>query len=189
MINFNDSNLSFLMASPEVAGLSQLENNHRNNTFLNMLYSMSYSIIPIQSYIKGIYERNYLAVCSEDNDKLRKEAIFLMNQFGKTEIIVKYKGQNYLNKITFDGNEFPMDINYYDSNLEKKTYMHEGVSFTLTERKRYFFPKRKEDLKDGMIVEYLNNNMWYKKEINNLDLEYEKMYKLLMKYEKLRVNY
>ena len=91
MFNLSDINLSFMMLSPEHPMFSTLENNHRNNTFLNMLYSMNYSIFPVYAYDKGTHEKNYLAVCSEDNDKLREEAIFMMNQFGKNEIIIKYK--------------------------------------------------------------------------------------------------
>lgn len=189
MFNLSDINLSFLMTSPEVIGLSQLENNHRNNMFLNMLYSMNYSIFPIYAYDKSIHEKNYLAICSEDNDKLRQEAIFMMNQFGKNEIIIKYRGDSVLSKINYDGNEIPLEINYYDNNLNKKTYIHEGVSFTLSEKKRYFFPKMKEDLKPGMLIEYFNNNAWSQKKVTNLDSEYDKMYKLLMKYEKIRVCY
>lgn len=189
MINLNDINLSFLLTSPEIDGLSQFENNHRNNTFVNVLYSMNYSLFPVYAYAKGIYEKNYLAICSEDNDTLRKEALFLMSQFNKKEVFVKYKGQTLLTKITEQGDEIPMEVNYYDNNSEKKTYIHEGVSFTLNEKKRYFFPKKKEDLKSGMLVEYFNNNMWYQKRVTDLDSEYEKMYKLLIKYEKLRVCY
>ena len=40
-----------------------------------------------------------------------------------------------------------------------------------------------------MLVEYLNEDRWIPKTINNVDLEYEKMYKLLMKYQKMRVSY
>jgi len=177
------------MASPEIVGLSQLENNHRNNTFLNMLYSMNYSIVPIYAYDKGVYEKNYLAICSEDNDKLRQESIFMMNQFHKNDIFVKYRGHDILTKINFKGDEYPIEVNYYDSNENNKVFIHDGVSFTLNEKKRYIFPKTKEDLKEGMIVEYFNNNNWYQKIVTNLDIEYDKMYKLLMKYEKIRVCY
>jgi hypothetical protein len=110
-------------------------------------------------------------------------------EFGKKEIIVKYQGQYLLTKILEDGSEIPIEINYYDNNQGKKIYIHEGVSFTLNDKKRYFFPSKKEDLKSGMLIEYFNNNMWYQKKVDNLDTEYEKMYKLLMKYEKLRVCY
>ena len=92
-----------------------------------------------------------------------------------------------MSKIIFDGNEIPVEIQYYDNNENKKTYIHEGISFTLTDKKRYFFPKNKKDLKIGMVVEYFNNNRWCSKQVSNIDLEYEKMYALLIKYEKLRV--
>lgn len=189
MINLNDINISFLLTSPDVNGLSQLENNHRNNTFLNVLYSLNYSVLPIYAYERGMYEKNYLAISSEDNDKLREEAIFIMSQFNKNEIFIKYKGEVQMSKIIYDGSELPVEVNYYDNNETKKTYLHEGISFTLTEKKRYYFPKIKEDIKPGMIIEYFNNNMWQEKQVNNLDNEYERMYKLLMKYEKIRVCY
>jgi len=36
-------------------------------------------------------------------------------------------------------------------------------------------------------VEYMNNNRWHERIVVNPKDEWEKMYKLLMKYEKLRV--
>ena len=186
MINLTDTNLSYLICSQEHKILSQIDNNARCNRFMNMLWSMNYTVIPIYAYENGSYEKNYLGICAEDNDTLRKEAIFMMNEFSKDDIIVKYKGDDTLSKIVFDGNEIPIDITYYD-NSSKKSYIHEGISFTLTDRKKYFFPKQKEDLKSGMIIEYFNNNRWSSKQVTNLELEYDKMYKLLMKYEKIRV--
>jgi hypothetical protein len=38
-----------------------------------------------------------------------------------------------------------------------------------------------------MIVEYLNKDKWFSKKVENPKLEYEKIYKLLIKYEKIRV--
>jgi hypothetical protein len=189
MIDLNDVNISYLITTPEILGISQMENNHRTNMFLNMLYSMNYSIIPIQSYDKGIYEKSYIAITPEDNERFKKEIFMIMEQFRTSEIIVKWKNDNLLHKMTLEGLEYPMEVNYYDNNLNNKIYIHEGISFSLNEKKRYFFPSKKEDLKSGMIVEYFNNNKWNQKQINDLDSEYEKMYKLLMKYEKLRINY
>lgn len=186
MINLTDTHLSFMLCSPEHKTLSQMDNNNRCNRFMNMLWAMNYTVIPIYAYENGTYEKNYIGICPEDNDTLRKEAVFMMNEFSKNDIIVKYKGDDVLSKIVFDGNEVPVDITYYDNTL-KKSYIHEGVSFTLTDRKKYFFPKQKEDLRSGMIIEYFNNNKWTSKQVTNLDMEYEKMYKLLMKYEKIRV--
>jgi hypothetical protein len=112
-----------------------------------------------------------------------------MNQFRKNEVILKWKYETLLTKMTTEGLEYSMEVNFYDNNLDKKIYIHEGISFSLNEKKRYFFPAKKEDLCSGMIIEYFNNNKWNQKEISDLDNEYEKMYKLLMKYEKIRVSY
>ena len=38
-----------------------------------------------------------------------------------------------------------------------------------------------------MIVEYLNNNKWFEKKIENPVDEWNRMFKLLSKYDKLRV--
>jgi hypothetical protein len=189
MINLNDINLSYIIASPEIEGLSQTENIHRNNTFINMLYSMNYSIIPIWGFQNAVYEKYYIAISSEDNDIFEKETRLIINQFCFNEIIVKFKGESLLTRILWNSEKFPIEVKYYDNSMDKKVFIHEGVTFTLNEQKRYYFPSKKEHLKEGMLIEYFNNNLWTQKKINNLDLEYEKMYKLLMKYEKIRINY
>ena len=38
-----------------------------------------------------------------------------------------------------------------------------------------------------MIVEYFTNNKWYEKKVENPNSEYEDLYKLLIKYDKVRV--
>ena len=38
-----------------------------------------------------------------------------------------------------------------------------------------------------MVVEYLNNNKWFEKEVEDPKQDWEKMFKLLAKYDKLRV--
>ena len=189
MININDINVSFILTSSEINGISLTENSYRNNLLLNMLYSLDYSVIPIYGYENNVYEKNYIAVTYENNDKLREESIFILNKFNKDHIYVKYKGETNLTKINFDGTECPINVNYYDQNFDRKSYIYEGISFTLNEKRRHFFPKKKEELKQGMLIEYFNNNIWSQKKVVNLDSEYEKMYKLLMKYEKIRVCY
>ncbi len=187
MIDLKNSNISYMLFSPENNNLSIMENSIRCDKLMSMLYSMNYSLISITSYSKGIYEKNYLAICPENNETLRSEAIFILNEFNKSDIIVKYKGENILSKIIFNGIEIPVEITYYDDNVNKKMYIHEGVSFTLNDKKRYIYPKKKEDIKTGIVLEYFNNNNWCAKKVNNIDSEYEKIYKLLMKYEKIRI--
>jgi hypothetical protein len=38
-----------------------------------------------------------------------------------------------------------------------------------------------------MLVEFMNNNKWYKQKVENPSLEYDGLYKLLIKYDKIRV--
>ena len=62
---------------------------------------------------------------------LRTESIFIMNEFNKNDIIVKYKGEELLSKIIFDGNEIPVEIQYYDNNENKKTYIGERYDISV----------------------------------------------------------
>ena len=59
--------------------------------------------------------------------------------------------------------------------------------FSFVESKRYRIPKSKDDFKAGMIIEYFNNNQWSQKVVENPNDEWERMYKLLLKYDKIRV--
>jgi hypothetical protein len=113
--------------------------------------------------------------------------MFIRETFKLQSIVIKVKGQEQPKVVKSDGTENNLIITNYDSQLEKKTYIYQGISFTLTEKKRYFFPKNKDDFKSGMIIEYFNNNKWHSKIVQNIDSEFDKMYKLLIKYEKIRV--
>jgi hypothetical protein len=110
-----------------------------------------------------------------------------MDKFEQESVIVKYRDYDFVNKIMSDGSEKNLSLVLYDSEMKDRTYLYNGMSFTFLENKKYYFPKKKEELRKGMIVEYYNNNNWVKREVNNVEVEWDKLYKLLMKYEKLRV--
>ena len=189
MFNLTDLNLSYIIISPEEPGALPSDNNHICERLCSILYSKDYTVIPVKSYNEGMYDKSFIAITSADNDTLRFDAIWLMDKFYQPSVIAKYKGESNAVRIAYDGSEKPLGMNVYDSNLENKVYLYNGISFTFPELKRYYFPKRKEDLKSGMIVEYFNNNKWISKQVFSVDTEYEIMYKLLMKYEKVRVEY
>jgi hypothetical protein len=67
------------------------------------------------------------------------------------------------------------------------SYLHNGTSFSFVESKRYWKPTKKEDFRVGMLVEYFNKDKWYERKVENPNEEYEKLYKLLIKYDKVRV--
>lgn len=187
MINLLDKNVAYLLISPERIQNTQLENKVNCERISSILYSKGYTILPIQGYYKNRYEKSFLAFTDDNNDDLRFDAIYLMDMFEQDSVIVKYRGEIFANKVMSDGSEKNLSLITYDSEMKDRSYLYNGLSFTFLENKKYFFPKKKEDLKSGMVVEYFNNNKWTQKTINNLDLEYDKMYKLLIKYEKLRV--
>ena len=179
MFNLSDKNISYLIFPSD---LSTIEYERS----CNILYSKDYSIIPISTY-EGKYERSYIAISSTDNDNLRFDAIFLTEQFNKSSVIIKYLGESNPTKILNDGSEIPMDVILYNEDINSKVYLYNGVSFSFLEKKIYFFPKKKDDFKNGMVIEYFNNNKWNTKSIHNIEQEFDKMYKLLIKYEKVRV--
>jgi hypothetical protein len=75
----------------------------------------------------------------------------------------------------------------FNTDSDNISYLYRGLSFSFVESKRYWIPKSKDDFKVGMIVEYFNNNQWSQKVVENPNDEWERMYKLLLKYDKVRV--
>lgn len=187
MLNLLDKNIAYLLISPEKTINTQLENHVNCERVCSILYSKGFTIIPVQGFYNNRYEKSFLAFTDDDNDDLRFESIYLMDMFEQDSIIVKYRGDNFASKVYSDGSEKNLSLVVYDSEMKDRTYLYNGLSFTFVENKKYYFPSRKEDLKNGMIIEYFNNKKWNQKKIHNIDVEYEKMFKLLMKYEKLRV--
>lgn len=154
---------------------------------ISILYAKEYQIIPIKGYYKGQYEESVIAYGRVDNDTLRKDTIFLLSHFNEDCAIIKYSGESNAKKIFRDGSEIPMGVIMYNTDDDNMSYLHNGVSFSFVESKRYWKPTKKEDFRVGMLVEYFNNNKWFEKLVENPNDEYEKLYKLLIKYDKVRV--
>jgi hypothetical protein len=175
-MDLTNKNLSFILLSSE-----------KIDDMLSILYAKNYQIIPIKGYYRGQYENSALAFSDVDNDELRKELIFLLNHFHQECGIIKYKGETVAKKLFADGSEKPMGIVLYNTDSENVSYLYNGVSFSFVEQVRYWKPTKLEDFKVGMVVEYLNNNKWFEKRVENPEQDWNKMFKLLSKYDKLRV--
>lgn len=163
-----------------------LSSNHLDQ-MISVLYAKGYQILPIKGYYEGNFEDSIMAFTESGNDDLRRDTIFLLNKFGQDCAILKYLGESEAKKIYFDGSKQPMGVVMYNTDSKNKSYIHSGISFSFVEKMRYWTPKSPTDIKSGMIVEYMNNNKWYEKIVVNPLDEWEKMYKLLLKYNKLRV--
>lgn len=175
-MNLNNTQISYILISSD-----------KIDDISSVLYAKEYTIIPIKGFYKGQYEDSIMAYSSVDNDELRKDVIFLLNQFKQECAIIKYLNESGAKKIYADGSEIPLGIIMYNTDAENKSYLYNGISFSFVEQARYWKPKIKTDFKIGMIVEYFNNNKWYQQEVKNPSEEFDGLYKLLIKYDKIRV--
>jgi hypothetical protein len=153
----------------------------------SVLYAKNYQILPIKGYFEGVFEDSIMAFGRTDNEELRNDILFLLGHFNEKNAIVKYLGEPEAKRVFFNGSEEPLDIVMYNTNESNKSYIHSGISFSFVEKTRYWKPRSQEDLKIGMVVEYQNNNKWYERIVRNPKEEWEKLYKLLTKYDKVRI--
>jgi hypothetical protein len=175
-MNLTDPKISYIVLSSD-----------NIDDIISVLYAKGYQVLPIQGYYQGQYENSTMAYSDIDNDELRKDLIFLLNHFNQDCGIIKYLNESGAKKLFKDGSEKPLGIIMYNTDAENRSYLYNGISFSFVEQKRYWIPKNQDDFKVGMIVEYLNKDKWFSKKVENPKLEYEKIYKLLIKYEKIRV--
>ena len=177
MIGLQHQNAMFILLSSK-----------RLEDMISILYAKDYTVVSIKGYYQGNFEDSVMAYAKVDNDTLRKDVIFLLNHFHENCAIIKYQGETNVKKIFKDGSEIPLGIVMYNTDADNMSYLYNGTSFSFVESKRYWKPSRKEDFKVGMLVEYLNNNKWCEKIVKDPSEEYEKLYKLLIKYDKVRVD-
>ncbi len=175
-MNLDDIRVSYILISSD-----------KIDDISSVLWAKEYTLIPIKGFYKGQYEDSVIAYSNIDNDALRKDTIFLLNHFHQECAIIKYLGETGAKKIFTDGSEKPLGIIMYNTDADNKSYLYNGISFSFVEQARYWKPSKMEDFKIGMIVEYLNNNKWYQKEVKNPSEEFDRLYKLLIKYDKIRV--
>jgi hypothetical protein len=153
----------------------------------SVLYAKNYQILPIKGYFEGVFEDSIMAFGRTDNDEIRNDVLFLLGHFNEKNAIIKYLGESEAKRVFFNGSEEPLEIVMYNTNESNKSYIHSGISFSFVEKTRYWIQKSQDDFKIGMVVEYQNNNKWYERIVRNPKEEWEKLYKLLTKYEKVRV--
>lgn len=174
-MNLENPQISYLLISSD-----------RLDDIISVLYSRDYQILEMKNYEDGIFNDSILAYGTIDSDLLRNDIIFLLDKFNVKSAIIKYKGENKPRKINNTGAERILSVSKYNENCDS-SYIYKGMSFSFFEEKRYWIPKQKEDFRVGMIVEYFNNNQWVEKLVQDPNEEWDNMYKLMLKYDKIRV--
>jgi hypothetical protein len=176
VLDLENSNSSFILISSD-----NLED------VMSILWAKEYKVLTLKSFHLGNYSDYVFAYSQIDNDQLRKDLIFLLNHLHINSAIIKYRGETQFKNVYKDGQEKPLSISYYNTDDDKESFIYNGVSFSFIEEKMYWRPTKREDFKIGMIVEYLNNNKWSQQTVKEPEIEFENLYKLLIKYDKIRV--
>jgi hypothetical protein len=176
VIDLNNPKLSFILLS-----------SNSIDDLTSVLYAKCYQLMPIKGYYRNQYEDSVLAWGDFDNDEMRQDLLFLLQHFSQDCGFIKYTGETDVRKVYRDGSERNMATTLYNADEDNVSYLLNGLSFSFVERVRYWKPKKLEDFKVGMIVEYMNGNKWYQKKVENPNKEWNDMFMLLVKYDKLRV--
>jgi len=169
-----DPNLSY-MISPSDISLS------------SYLYSRNYNCVDIQSRCQDVYEKSMISVCGIDNPELRKDVFHILDNYDQNYLIVKYRGNRNPVKIYKDGTERQMEAVLYDNDVNNVSYILNELLFSFVESRLYVKPKSIDDFKIGLIVECLSGDKWIQREVLDPKSEYDKIYKLLIKYDKVRI--
>src|SRR5690349_6390522 len=134
MVGLDQANTSFILIS-----------SNRLNDIVSILYAKEYQVIPIKGYYRGQYEDSIIAFGNFDNDNLRKDAIFLLNQFHQDWAIIKYNGTKNSKTIFSDGSEKELGLVMYNTDSENISYLYNGFSFSFVEQIKYWKPTKRED--------------------------------------------
>ena len=177
MLNLNESNVSyFIMSSKQIDATKTL------------LWAKEWEIIPLKGYYDGILEDSILAFkINIDNKELKEEALFMLKTFDEDSCIIKYTGKKSANKLFRNGKESELSEAFFNQESINKSYLYNGVFFSFNEVKSYKIIESKDELKNGMIVEYFNNKNWTSISIFDINNEWNSFYKLLVKYKKVRI--
>lgn len=187
MLNLIDENVAYLLVSPYQENISEDDNFLAMNRVQSLLYNREYSLISLTGYSGGKWNKSYLAYNNKDNQTLREDALFILEMTNQKEIAIKYEGDTKLRLINIDGGESTLSLqNYSENSNSYKVYIYNGYYFSLVPEARYFMIESKNQIKTGMKLEFFNNDRWNEKVVYDVDKEFENMYKLLIKYKKLR---
>lgn len=188
MFNPKNSNQSYLIINPFKEENTILENQFAYERLLSVLYSHDYTVKNLLEVSEKNHTKGFFALIeSSDNDTLRKEVLTILEFMNIDSAFLKYANQKNPVMIKKSGEEVPHIMKLNENSENHKNFIVDGFCFYFKSEIRYHYPKNKSHLKNGMIVEYLNDKTWTQREIKDVETEFDRMYNLLIKYNKLRV--
>lgn len=182
-MRLDDPYINYIIISAYISTNEDLDNRLNNSKLFDTLIFKDFTVLSM-----GGSQPSYLAYKECNNNELRYDAIELMDKYKQEYVICKYTGESQAKKILFDGQEQILGVVRYEGDQDNHNFFVEGQAFSFKPQKRYFTPTKASDFKEGMIVEILNNNGdWIEKEVKDPEVEFERMYKLLIKYDKIKI--
>ena len=186
-MRLNDPYINYIIISAFQSEEDDLKNRLELSRLQDKLIFRDFIVLEM-----GGNQPSFLAYKDEeyDNDELRYDAIELMDSFKQEYVIVKYRGEEEAKKILFDGREDLLGVVEYKGDNNNHNFFVEGSAFSFEPRKRYITPKSVKDFRKEMIIEMKNNSgEWIQKKVIDPEVEYERMYKLMIKYDKIRIEH
>ena len=188
MLQLTNKTTSYFIISAFKSENTRENNEIRTNNLKDDLYLLEYNITPIDGYYQGISERSLIVQGNVNNNDLRTDAIKMMDKYQQDEVIIKYLDDDVVKKIEEDGNERALSIGNFSP--EYRSYIFENQTFSLIPEKRFLYPKEMGEFKIGYVVEMLGSSgNWIQKEVTKPNEEWEKLYKMLSKYDRVRIEY
>lgn len=121
------------------------------------------------------------------NNTIRENVLYLLNIYDDAYAYVKYHGEDFVNMVSKDGTEVPLDIIKENNNKGYDVFLINGYWYSFIKKPIYRKPTKMSDFKKGMVVEFYNNNRWNTMVVENPPKEYDTIYKLFIKYDKIRI--
>jgi hypothetical protein len=175
MLDLENKNFSWILAPITNIGLE------------SYLYSMGYHIINIKNFFNGEFKDAMVAFIGDDSDKLRSDSLHLIKHFSVEYLYIKYFGDTDCFKLLPSGEEYPYKWEKWNTDPYKITFIHSGLSFSFSEQKRWYKPKEIGDFKIGMTVECFSDGKWIRMMVKNPQSEWNDIYKLMIKWDKIRI--
>lgn len=155
---------------------------------LSYLYGKGYSVDEIVVYVAPNTLFKAFICTSEyinDDDEVRRSAIELQNDNIISECLINYNNYGVV-RLRKDGYEEQTICKVYETDTTYPIYIKDNISYSYPTSDRYIPITNKDQLRIGMLVELYSNGEWLEKFVDNLTVDYDNIYSLFIKHNKIR---